>query len=115
MPIKKNEAQILEILYMGYGKLDIFTIFKRAKIPLFRLNNLVKQLEEKKFVTIEEYDIYLTQKAKKWINTKEAKEILVKDQDWKMIPTDFLGNKIEINDFYIPNYNTFKHKKTKMI
>ena len=108
MKIKKNEARILEILYIGYGKLDIFTIFKRAKIPLFRLNSLVKQLEEKRYVTVDKYNINITQKAKEWINTKEAKEILVKDKDWKMIPNDFLGNKIEINDFYIPNYNAFK-------
>ena len=114
MDIKKDEAKILEILYMGYGKLDIFTIFKRAKIPLFKLNNLVKQLEDKEYITIDEYKISLTEKAKKWINTKESKKILVKDKDWKEIPNEFLGNKIEIHDFYIPNYNAFKQKKTKM-
>ena len=108
MEIKKDEAKILEILYIGYGKLDIFTIFKRAKIPFFKLNSLVKELEKKECVTIDEHDIYITQKAKKWINTKEAKEILVKNKNWRMIPNDFLGNKIEINDFYIPNYNAFK-------
>jgi len=108
MEIERNEAKILEIIYMGYGKLDIFTIFKRAKIPFYKLNDLVKKLEQKEYVIIDKYSINITQKAKKWINTKEAKEILSKNKDWKMIPNEFLGNKIKINDFYIPNYNLFK-------
>ncbi|NOR55231.1 MAG: hypothetical protein GQ531_03390 [Sulfurovum sp.] len=108
MEIKKDEANILKIIYVGYGKLDIFTIFKRAKIPLSKLNTLVKKLETKDYVYIDEYSINITKKAIEWINTREAKEILSNDKNWKMIPNDFLSNKIKINDFYIPNYNAFK-------
>ena len=108
MKILNDEAKILKIIYEGYGKLDIFTIFKRVKLPLFQLNKYINSLAKKEYVIIDEFSIRITKEAIEWIHSIEGKKMLTNNKDWKKTPDDFLGNKIIINDFYTPNYNLFK-------
>lgn len=113
MNINEDEAKVLQILYKSYGKSDIFTIFKKFKQPLFQLNKIVMQLEQNSYVTVDKSAIFITEIGKLLINSTDIKKMLNKDTSWKEIPKDFLDNKIDINDFYIPNYNLFKKKVVK--
>lgn len=113
MNINEDEAKVLQIIYKSYGKSDIFTIFKKLKQPLFQLNKLIVQLEQNAYVTVDKSTIVITEMGKLLINSTDTKKMLNKDNAWKEIPRDFLDNKIDINDFYIPNYNLFKKKVVK--
>ena len=50
MKLRPVEVKILQKIYESYGQTDIFTLYKKIKIPLFKLNTCINILEKNSYL-----------------------------------------------------------------
>ncbi|QDT23081.1 hypothetical protein [Gimesia chilikensis] len=99
--VDNRHKKILSTLFKANGKLDSFTLFKRARFSFAEFTNLIRFLKKHEYLREEEYVFFLTSKGKK--SSLVSHEAEGKKRKWREVPANMLGNKIEISEGYVPS------------
>ena len=101
----KFEKKILEDLYQSVNGLYAFTFYSRYKIEPDQIFDFIQKYEKKGILEFSSDKLSLT---------KEGRDIILKQKfvvksnngKFNSIPKEFLGEKIKINEPYLPNINS---------
>jgi DNA-binding PadR family transcriptional regulator len=85
-------------------KIDWYFFHEKYKLSPGQLSRSIKKLENCKFIIVDNEKIQITEEGRKTIIAKRN-SILRKSQDeyWGIVQEDRKGNKVEINQYYLPN------------
>ena len=101
MILSKIFRLLISDLFRTTEGLFIFTLYRRYNLPPKKLFEIIKKLEEIKIVKVDNDRIFLTKEGIEFAISNKIKGKIDLDRK-KLIPENFLGVKIEINNFYIP-------------
>lgn len=103
MKLSKQERLILVEIFKASNGLFLFTLHRQLKLSPKELFISVENLKSKGLIEISEDRITIT---KEGINYSVHTPLKIKSDtnNEKLIKEDFLGRRININEFYIPQY-----------
>lgn len=93
--------KLLQDLFRASDGLYIFTLYQRFNVSPKELYLTINELVEKKIILSDEDRLSLTSEGKEFVINSDISIKKAKNKSEK-IPSEFLGRRIEINEFYLP-------------
>lgn len=115
MKISPNSFRVLVLLFKSNTALTAFTVYRRLRLTYSQFNKSVSELSHMQLVEISDNRISISKHGKDILIQQKSSYIFTGAKTWRNIPDNFIGNKIEPNDFYVPALSKldsgFKSKK----
>lgn len=102
MKITKNEIRILVSLFRASDGLTPYVFFQRYGLSPAQVFKITTKFKKKDFVSVDNNKFFITERGKEFIINNKFIYDNVEGKPWR-IPKEFLDNKLDINDPYIPN------------
>ncbi len=100
MKISKADIKILVDLYKSVDGLTAFMFFQRYKYGPALVFKTVEKFKKKKYIHSDDKKIYITDEGKQFV---EKNRFIFSKNKFSRIPKEYLSEKIEINEPYLPN------------
>jgi hypothetical protein len=110
--LNSSKKNILQLLFKSYYNLDSFTLFKRSKLSFSLYSLIIRQLLSDGFITEEDNNIVLTNKAKTFIITTRSES--GKSNSWREIPAIYKTNEVSIDEPYVPSIRRLDKRTFKI-
>ena len=101
MKLTNQEKKILIEIFKSSNGLFLFTLYRQLNILPKDLFLSVENLKSNGLIDVIEDRVTLTTKGVEY-STKTTLNIKIEDTKQKLIKEDYLGKRININEFYIP-------------
>lgn len=102
MNLRKNEHLLLSIIFKANKKIDSFTLFKRSRMNFPSFSRKISLLVEKELITEDGDKIVLTKNGIK-ITSLYKTSYTTTGAEWRKVPIEIKGRKLDKNEFYIPS------------
>lgn len=103
------QNEILRVLFNSSGRLDSFTLFRRMKVSFKEFTIAINTMLETGLLVKEENIIYLSETGRKEV-LSHAKAYSPKIKPWREIPSKMLGQKLHVDEPYIPSIRLLDKK-----
>ena len=107
--MKNLNKKLISALFKSSNGLYVFTLYKRFNASPKELFLTIKDLLELNYITEDDGRLTLTSNGKTFVIENNI-SISVKENKFSKIPEHFLGQKIEVNEFYLPKYAEIKNE-----
>jgi hypothetical protein len=106
MKLSKLEKRILQDLFKASEGLYMFTVYQRYRLSPKDLFVSLESLKTKKLIVDEEDRMTISNEGKEFVifNNLSSSD---KKERFSRIPDEFIGRRININEFYFPKMKTF--------
>lgn len=101
MKLTKHERQILIEIFKSSNGLFIFTLHRQLNLAPKELFTAIEKLESHDLLYINEDRVIITKTGNEYA-VKTTLKTIIDDDKQRVIKENFIGKRININEFYIP-------------
>lgn len=97
-----SDLKILQILLSSSGKLEVFTIYRRSRLPFNHFLQRYMILVQSKSIIEEDGVARLSGEGEELVRLQLSRVNAIK-KSWREVPAKYLGDRLADGAFYIPN------------